>query len=174
MRANQESSLLIGHASSVWFTWKKITTDESWCVATIFYCLARCRSTESYAYCQTIIDGKKSCPTIFRPDFSSLAVRVIFATRTDIKWNHFSVKEFSKFYTSNARRYDSLDPRLNILESLFSTRFIHASPSIRINRTIIENSLGPRCVCSPLYELQSFTTTPSSSSRTRLKFSNIG
>ena len=76
--------------------------------------------------------------------------------------------------TSNARRYDSLDPRLNILKSLFSTRFIHASPSIRINRTIIENSLGPRCVCSPLYELQSFTTTPSSSSRTRLKFSNIG
>ena len=80
----------------------------------------------------------------------------------------------SFFRTSNARRYDSLDPRLNILESLFSIRFIHASPSIRINRTIIENSLGPRWICSLLYELQSFTTTSSSSSRIHLKFSNIG
>ena len=47
--------------------------------------------------------------------------------------------------TSNERRHDSLDPRLNVLESLFSVRFISGSPQIGINENITEQPSGRLC-----------------------------
>ena len=43
-----------------------------------------------------------------------------------------SVKLVSGELTSNARRYDSLDPRLNLLESLFTVTFVSRSHQIGI------------------------------------------
>ena len=42
--------------------------------------------------------------------------------------------------TSNMRRYDSLDPRLNVLESPSSMRFASLSHPIKINEKITERS----------------------------------
>ena len=47
--------------------------------------------------------------------------------------------------TSNARRHDSLDPRLNVLESLFTVRFVSRSHQIRINENIIVQPWGSLC-----------------------------
>ena len=75
-------------------------------------------------------------------------------------------------YTSNARRGDSLDPRLSAVKSLIMM-YISLSHSIRIDKNM-QHTHEALPAYSDYYELQSSTNTSALSSRTHLNVSDTG
>ena len=64
----------------------------------------------------------------------SIVISRIIVARRYFNFYFYKSKVFYEcLQTTNARRYDSLDPRLNFLESLFSIRCASLSHSMKIN-----------------------------------------